>query len=60
MLSEVGFARVTGSGSGCFVEFSTRDEAECALERLPCGLCAWVADGASRSPLLDVLKTMEF
>ncbi|HHW4669664.1 MAG TPA: 4-(cytidine 5'-diphospho)-2-C-methyl-D-erythritol kinase [Xylella fastidiosa subsp. multiplex] len=60
MLSEVGFARVTGSGSGCFVEFSTRDEAECALERLPYGLCAWVADGASRSPLLDVLKTMEF
>lgn len=59
VLSEVGLARVTGSGSGCFVEFSTRDEAECALERLPYGLCAWVAGGASRSPLLDVLETME-
>ncbi len=60
LLSEVGLARVTGSGSGCFVEFSTRSEAECALGQLPYGVCGWVVGGASRSPLLDVLETMQF
>lgn len=52
-LSRVGTPRLTGSGSGCFVEFATRAAAEQALAQLPGGLWAWVAEGASHSPLLD-------
>ncbi len=48
--------RLTGSGSGCFVEFADRASAENALARLPSGLKAWVAAGAARSPLLDLLE----
>ena len=58
-LSRVGRARLTGSGSGCFVEFATHAAAEQALAELPGGLRAWVAAGASRSPLLDALETAE-
>jgi len=47
---------LTGSGSGCFVEFATRGSAEAALAALPPGLRAWLAAGASRSPLLDALE----
>lgn len=56
-LSQVGSPRLTGSGSGCFVEFADRESAEAALTRLPSGLKAWVVEGASRSPLLDALET---
>lgn len=55
-LSQVGTPRLTGSGSGCFVEFATRDAAEAARAMLPPGLDAWVADGAPRSPLLEALE----
>ncbi len=54
-LSRVGRPRLTGTGSGCFVEFATRDAAGAALAGLPPGLRAWVAAGAARSPLLDAL-----
>lgn len=54
-LSQVGRPRLTGSGSGCFVEFATRESAESALAALPPGIKAWVAAGAARSPLLDAL-----
>jgi 4-diphosphocytidyl-2-C-methyl-D-erythritol kinase len=54
-LAQVGTPRLTGSGSGCFVEFATRESAEAALAALPSGLKAWVAAGAARSPLLDAL-----
>jgi 4-diphosphocytidyl-2-C-methyl-D-erythritol kinase len=54
-LAQVGTPRLTGSGSGCFVEFATRESAEAALSSLPPGLRAWVAAGAPRSPLLDAL-----
>jgi 4-diphosphocytidyl-2-C-methyl-D-erythritol kinase len=54
-LSLVGMPRLTGSGSGCFVEFATRESAEAALAALPPGIKAWVAAGAARSPLLDAL-----
>lgn len=54
-LSQVGRARLTGTGSGCFVEFASREGAEAALAALPAGLRAWVVAGAARSPLLDVL-----
>jgi 4-diphosphocytidyl-2-C-methyl-D-erythritol kinase len=54
-LSLVGTPRLTGSGSGCFVEFATRESAEAALAALSPGIKAWVAAGAARSPLLDAL-----
>ena len=50
-LSRIGTPRLTGSGSGCFVEFADRASAEAALADLPKGLRAWVAAGAERSPL---------
>ena len=50
-LSQVGTPHLTGSGSGCFVEFATRESAEAALAALPPGLDAWLAAGADRSPL---------
>jgi 4-diphosphocytidyl-2-C-methyl-D-erythritol kinase len=55
-LNSIGRARLTGSGSGCFVEFATRAAAEQGLARLPKELRAWVAAGVERSPLLDVLE----
>jgi 4-diphosphocytidyl-2-C-methyl-D-erythritol kinase len=50
-LSRIGTPRLTGSGSGCFVEFSDRASAEAALAGLPEGLRAWIAAGADRSLL---------
>ncbi|WP_305806003.1 4-(cytidine 5'-diphospho)-2-C-methyl-D-erythritol kinase [Stenotrophomonas sp. YIM B06876] len=58
-LSSIGRARLTGSGSGCFVEFATRAAAEQALAQLPEELRAWVVAGVDRSPLLDALETTE-
>lgn len=55
VLAQVGTPRLTGTGSGCFVEFAARGPAEDALARLPQGLRARVVAGASRSPLLDAL-----
>jgi 4-diphosphocytidyl-2-C-methyl-D-erythritol kinase len=54
-LSQIGSPRLTGSGSGCFVEFATRESAEAALAALPAGLRAWVAEGAQASPLRRAL-----
>lgn len=51
MLSQVGQARLTGSGSGCFVEFATRESAEAALHGLPGGLRLRLVRGAQVSPL---------
>ncbi|KRA78905.1 4-(cytidine 5'-diphospho)-2-C-methyl-D-erythritol kinase [Lysobacter sp. Root667] len=56
-LARIGSPRLTGSGSGCFVEFATRESAESALLELPSGLRAWVAAGVARSALRDVLET---
>ena len=58
-LSSIGRVRLTGSGSGCFVEFATRAAAEQALAQLPEQLRAWVVAGARRSPLLDTLEKMK-
>lgn len=55
VLSRVGKPRLTGTGSGCFVEFATRGPAEAAFAGLPAGLRARVVAGAARSPLLDAL-----
>lgn len=56
-LARIGSPRLTGSGSGCFVEFATRESADAALLELPSGLRAWVAAGVARSPLRAVLET---
>ncbi|WP_064747328.1 4-(cytidine 5'-diphospho)-2-C-methyl-D-erythritol kinase [Lysobacter antibioticus] len=55
-LSRIGSPRLTGSGSGCFVEFASRESAQAALAELPSGLRAWAAGGAARSPLRDALE----
>ena len=55
-LARIGRPHLTGSGSGCFVEFATRESAEAALAALPPGLDAWLARGAERSPLLDAVE----
>ncbi|WP_297142771.1 4-(cytidine 5'-diphospho)-2-C-methyl-D-erythritol kinase [Thermomonas sp.] len=54
-LSSIGSPRLTGSGSGCFVEFANRRSAEQALAVLPAGIHAWLARGTERSPLLDAV-----
>ncbi len=50
-LARVGTPRLTGSGSGCFVEFAERASAEAALADLPAGMRVWVVQGAAQSPL---------
>ena len=55
-LARIGTPRLTGSGSGCFVEFADRGSAEAALAALPPGMNAWLARGAERSPLLDAVE----
>ena len=60
-LARFGTPRLTGTGSGCFVEFATRESAEAALaalppDALPSGASIWLARGADRSPLLDAVE----
>ncbi len=56
-LAQIGRPRLTGSGSGCFVEFGDRASAQAGLAALPRDLHAWIAVGASRSPLHVALET---
>ena len=57
-LAQVGTPRLTGTGSGCFVEFASRDAAEAALAQVhrdvP-SLRAWLAEGARASALRAAL-----
>ncbi len=55
VLSRIGKPRLTGSGSGCFVEFADGETARQALAALPAGTHAWLARSADRSPLLDAV-----
>jgi 4-diphosphocytidyl-2-C-methyl-D-erythritol kinase len=57
-LSQVGRARLTGTGSGCFVEFATRESAEAAIRRLPPALRCRLVAGAVVSPLHRALARM--
>ena len=53
-LAQVGTPRLTGTGSGCFVEFADRGSAEAALacvHSVTPQLRAWLAEGAPVSPL---------
>lgn len=59
-LARFGTPRLTGTGSGCFVEFATPAAAEAALAQAPQGLRARVVAGAPRSPLLDALEARGF
>ncbi|TAA45483.1 4-(cytidine 5'-diphospho)-2-C-methyl-D-erythritol kinase [Pseudoxanthomonas winnipegensis] len=54
-LSCIGTPRLTGTGSGCFVEFASLQAAQAGLALLPSELRGWVVAGAARSPLLDAL-----
>ncbi|VXB91275.1 4-diphosphocytidyl-2-C-methylerythritol kinase [Luteimonas sp. 9C] len=56
VLSAVGTPRLTGTGSGCFVEFATRESAEAAQSQVASRVSARVVGGAARSPLLDALE----
>lgn len=58
-LSAVGTPRLTGSGSGCFVEFPSPQAACQARDRLPGTLRAQVVAGVDRSPLFDALDAMD-
>jgi 4-diphosphocytidyl-2-C-methyl-D-erythritol kinase len=55
-LSRFGQARLTGTGSGCFLEFGTEAQARAAADGLSPGWRSVVAAGVSRSPLLDALE----
>lgn len=57
-LSQVGPARLTGTGSGCFVEFATRECAGAALAGLPGGLRVRLVRGAQVSPLHRALAEL--
>ena len=57
-LARIGLPRLTGTGSGCFVEFAHRYAAQEALARLPRQLHAWVAAGVSDSPLHGALARL--
>ena len=59
VLATVGAPRLTGSGSGCFVEFANRTAAEQALAQLPETLRARVVAGVQHSPLLDALDAID-
>lgn len=59
VLATLGTPRLTGSGSGCFVEFANRTAAEQALARLPESLRARVVAGVQQSPLLDALDAID-
>jgi 4-diphosphocytidyl-2-C-methyl-D-erythritol kinase len=54
-LAQIGSPRLTGTGSGCFVEFGDRASAQAGLAALPPGVRAWMAAGATRSPLFAAL-----
>lgn len=56
VLEQFGRARLTGTGSGCFVEFPDRASAQAARSGLPAQWRAWIAAGADVSPLQVALE----
>ena len=62
-LARVGTPRLTGTGSGCFVEFGDLASAQAALATLqgglPAPMRAWIAEGAKRSPLHVALEAYQ-
>ena len=58
VLSQHGQARLTGTGSGCFLRFQSQAEAVDVQARLPGQMRSWVVAGAAHSPLLDALAAV--
>lgn len=58
-LQPLGRVQLTGTGSGCFIAFATRQAAEAALAALPHGLAGRLAAGVPCSPLLQALDMAE-
>ncbi|WP_197076518.1 4-(cytidine 5'-diphospho)-2-C-methyl-D-erythritol kinase [Luteimonas sp. FCS-9] len=56
-LATIGTPRLTGTGSGCFVEFASRESAEAAQAQIASRVDTRVVAGAARSPLLEALET---
>lgn len=54
-LAQFGEARMTGSGSCVFAEFSSHQAAEGVLARRPAGIAGWVARGLDAHPLRELL-----
>ncbi|MET0288672.1 MAG: 4-(cytidine 5'-diphospho)-2-C-methyl-D-erythritol kinase [Pseudoxanthomonas sp.] len=54
-LSPHGLPRLTGTGSGCFVEFPDRASAQAAFDTVSSRWRAWVVSGADLSPLHTAL-----
>jgi len=57
-LAQFGPARLTGTGSGCFVAFDRAEQAHAARAALARDWQVWVAAGVTRSPLLDSLQVL--
>ena len=57
-LSEFGDARLSGSGSCVFAEFSTEPQARSVIARMPAGMRGYVARGLNLHPLADILGTV--
>lgn len=55
-LSRFGPAQLTGTGSGCFVAFADRADAQRAADRLRERWRVWIARGVDESPLLAKLR----
>lgn len=55
-LNRFGKPRLTGTGSGSFIEFASRQQAQAAYEALPRDWKAWVVEGAEHSPLITALE----
>ena len=54
-MSRLGQAALTGTGSGCFLRFDSKDQALAAQAALPVEWRSWVVQGVSESPLLKAL-----
>jgi 4-diphosphocytidyl-2-C-methyl-D-erythritol kinase len=52
-------AMMTGSGACLFAAFPDREAATRALQALPAGRAAWLADGLDRHPLADLAETRD-
>lgn len=56
LLGQFGLARMSGTGSACFVAFAERDEAEVAMRAVGGALRLRLACGVARSPLLHAAE----
>ena len=55
-MARYGTVALTGTGGGCFLRFTTREDAVAAQAGVPDGYRSWVVESASESPLMPVLR----